>query len=206
MAGGLNTAHAMKRICFFLLLTASLWCNKLNAQTGGAYTIYEGDTIPYYSLPAVDIVAFLPRNASEDLKKYIKLRRDVVKAYPYAKIAAAELRYINDSVARMTSEREKKRFIKDQEKIMKDRFERDLKNLTYTQGRILIKLIDRETGNTSYALVKELRGSFQAFFWQGLAKLFSANLKTEYDAEGADKDMEQIVQAIERGELQTVRR
>jgi hypothetical protein len=206
LAGGLNTAHAMKRNYFFLLLATSLWCNKLHAQAGGAYTVYEGDTIPYYSLPAVDIVAFLPRNASDDLKKYIKLRRDVVKAYPYAKIAAAELRYINDSVARMTSDREKKRFIKDQERIMKNRFERDLKNLTYTQGRILIKLIDRETGNTSYALVKELRGSFQAFFWQGLAKLFSANLKTEYDAEGGDKDMEQIVQAIERGELQTVRR
>ncbi len=206
MAGGLNIADAMKRNWFFLLLALALWSNSLNAQSGEAYTIYEGDTIPYYSLPAVDIIAFLPRNASEDLKKYIKLRRDVIKAYPYAKIAAAELRYINDSVARMTSDREKKRFIKDQEKIMKDRFERDLKNLTYTQGRILIKLIDRETGNTSYALVKELRGSFQAFFWQGLAKLFSANLKTEYDAEGADKDMEQIVQAIERGELQTVRR
>lgn len=206
MVGGLNTIRAMKRRCYFVFCLMLLGCSRLPAQTGSAYTVYEGDTIPYYSLPAVDIVAYLPGNASDDLKKYIKLRRDVVKAYPYAKIAAAELRYINDSVAQMTSDRDKKRFIKDQEKIMKERFERDLKNLTYTQGRILIKLIDRETGNTSYALVKELRGSFQAFFWQGLAKLFSANLKTEYDAEGVDKDMEQIVQAIERGELQTVRR
>lgn len=172
------------------------------AQTyGQPWTIYNGDTIAYYSLPTVDIVSYVNPQASENLKKYLKLRRDVLKAYPYAKLAAAELRYINDSIAKFTREREKKKFIKQREKEMKKRFEKDLKNLTYTQGRILIKLIDRETGNTSYALVKELRGSLQAFFWQGLAKLFGANLKSEYDSAGNDKAIEEIVQAIERGEL-----
>ena len=102
----------------------------------------------------------------------------------------------------MTSEKEKKKFIKEQEKIMKEQFEKDLKNLTYTQGKILIKLIDRETGHTSYTLVKELRGSLQAFFWQGIAKIFSANLKSEYDPDGADKMIEKVVQSIEKGELQ----
>ena len=125
-----------------------------------------------------------------------------MRAYPYAKISSAELILIEESVSKMTSEKEKKKFIKEQEKIMKEQFEKDLKNLTYTQGKILIKLIDRETGHTSYNLVKDLRGSLQAFFWQGIAKIFSANLKSEYDPDGADKMIEKVVQSIEKGELQ----
>jgi hypothetical protein len=101
----------------------------------------------------------------------------------------------------MTNERQKKRFIKETERELKDQFEQELKKLTMTQGRILIKLIDRETGSSSYSLVKELRGSLQAFFWQGLARLFGSNLKTEYDAEGQDQMIEQIVRQIETGQL-----
>ncbi len=174
------------------------------AQTpvSSATAIFNGDTIPYYTLQVVDIVAFLPETATEDARKYLKLRRDVLKAYPYAKIASAELSYINETVATMKTEREKKKFIKEQEKVMKAQFEKDLRNLTYTQGKILIKLINRETGNTSYELVKELRGSLQAFFWQSIARLFTANLKSQYDPQGEDKMIEKIVQSIERGELQ----
>ncbi|MCB0850115.1 MAG: DUF4294 domain-containing protein [Bacteroidetes bacterium] len=174
------------------------------AQTpvNSATAIFNGDTIPYYTLQVVDIVAFLPETATEDARKYLKLRRDVLKAYPYAKIASAELSYINETVATFKTEREKKKFIKEQEKVMKAQFEKDLRNLTYTQGKILIKLINRETGNTSYELVKELRGSLQAFFWQSIARLFTANLKSQYDPQGEDKMIEKIVQSIERGELQ----
>jgi hypothetical protein len=194
----------MKKI---MLASLVLFTTTVYAQTQkGATAVYDGDTIAAYSLPVVDIYGFIPANASQNLVDFMRLRRNVIKAYPYAKIASAELRYINETVEKMDSEKEKKRFIKEQEKIMKDQFEKDLKNLTYSQGKILIKLIDRETGSTSYDLVKELRGSLQAFFWQGLAKLFSANLKTQYDPEGSDKDIERIVQSIERGELEVVRR
>ena len=112
-----------------------------------------------------------------------------------------QLKFINDSVAHISNERAKKKFIKKTEAELKDQFERDLKKLTVTQGRILIKLIDRETGSTSYALVKELRGGLQAFFWQGLARLFGSNLKSEYKADAEDQLIESIVQQIERGEL-----
>ena len=174
-----------------------------NAQSqSNAHSVYNGDTINYYSLPIIDIYANVHPTAPDDLKKYLKLRRDVLKAYPYAKLAAAELKFINDSVAKMQRNREQKRFIKDREKILKDKFEKDLKNLTVTQGKILIKLIDRETGNTSYALVKELRGSLTAFSWQLFGKFFGITLKSHYDPTGEDKAMEQIVQSIERGELQ----
>lgn len=198
MKVAVSMRYKLKIICAVIVL---LFLNKAQAQNT-ASSIYNGDTIRYYSLPAVDIVAFVHGNASDDLKKYLKLRRDVLKAYPYAKLAAAELKFINDSVAKMQRNREQKRFIKEREKILKERFEKDLKNLTVTQGKILIKLIDRETGNTSYSLVKELRGSLTAFSWQIVGKFFGITLKSHYDPTGADKGIEQIVQSIERGELQ----
>lgn len=164
------------------------------------------DTIPMVNLPVVDIYDAIDPAQAANLKKYLKLRRDVLRAYPYAKLAAQQLQFINDSTAKIKSERARKKFIKETEQELKEKFEKDLKNLTYTQGRILIKLIDRETGNTSYKLVKELRGSLQAFFWQSMARLFGSNLKSEYDAEGEDRMIEGIVQAIERGELQVVKK
>lgn len=164
------------------------------------------DTIPMVNLPVVDIYDAIDPAQAANLKKYLKLRRDVLRAYPYAKLAAQQLKLINDSTAKIKSERARKKFIKETEDELKEKFEKDLKNLTYTQGRILIKLIDRETGNTSYKLVKELRGSLQAFFWQSMARIFGSNLKSEYDAEGEDRMIEGIVQAIERGELQVVKK
>ncbi len=164
-------------------------------------TIIDGDTIPTVYLVGVEIVAPLSPEAAARQQAYLKLRRDVLRAYPYAKLASMKLKYINDQVASMTNERQKKRFIKETERELKEQFEQDLKHLTVTQGRILIKLIDRETGNTSYALVKELRGGLQAFFWQGLARLFGENLKSEYDAAGEDQMIEQIVKQIENGTL-----
>ncbi|MFN8153293.1 MAG: DUF4294 domain-containing protein [Bacteroidia bacterium] len=163
--------------------------------------VVDGDTIPLENLAPVAIYAAISPEASANLKAYLKLKRDVLRAYPYAKLAAVQLKYINDSIARIPNEKQRNRFVKAEEKILKAQFEKDLKKLTVTQGRILIKLIDRETGSTSYALVKELRGSLQAFFWQGLARLFGSNLKSEYDAAGDDQLIESIVQQIERGEL-----
>jgi hypothetical protein len=164
-------------------------------------TIINGDTIPTVYLAGVEIVAPLSPEAAARQQAYLKLRRDVIRVYPYAKLASTKLKYINDQVATMTNERQKKRFIKETERELKNQFEQELKKLTMTQGRILIKLIDRETGSTSYSLVKELRGTLQAFFWQGLARLFGENLKSEYDASGEDQMIEQIVRQIETGQL-----
>jgi hypothetical protein len=169
-------------------------------------TIKGADTIPMVNLPAYEVVAAIDPLHAENLKRYLKLRRDVLRAYPYAKVAGQMLTYINDSSMHIKSEKARKKFIKETEKELKDKFEKDLKNLTYTQGRILIKLIDRETGDTTYDLVKELRGSLQAFFWQGMARIFGSNLKSEYDSKGEDAMIESIVQAIERGELKVVKK
>jgi hypothetical protein len=87
------------------------------------------------------------------------------------------------------------------EKELKAQFEDQLKDLTMNQGRILLKLIDRETGNTSYQLVKDFRGGFQAFMWQGVARLFGNNMKAEYDPEGEDIIIERAIKLVEAGQF-----
>lgn len=166
--------------------------------------VIDGDTIPFMTLPVIEVITAADPNRTENLKRYLKLRRDVLKVYPYAKLASRTLKAINDTVSKLPSERARNKFIKQKEKEMKAKFEGDLKKLTFTQGTILIKLVDRETGNTSYELVKELRGSFQAFFWQSLARLFGSTLKSEYDGAGDDAAIESIVQSIEKGEIQVI--
>ncbi|MBK7887982.1 MAG: DUF4294 domain-containing protein [Bacteroidetes bacterium] len=199
------TSGMKSRSLLFLLLAFSLKVSAQLEMPGGGYkvlaTVIDGDTMPIIHLAPAEIYASISPEAAAKMKSFLKLRRDVLRAYPYAKLAAVQLKFINDSVAHISNERAKKKFIKKTEAELKDQFERDLKKLTVTQGRILIKLIDRETGSTSYALVKELRGGLQAFFWQGLARLFGSNLKSEYKADAEDQLIESIVQQIERGEL-----
>jgi hypothetical protein len=99
------------------------------------------------------------------------------------------------------TDRARKKYMKKIEDELWKAYGDEIKNLTYTQGQILIKLIDRETEKSGYILLKELRGNFRAFFYQGFAKLWGYNLKIEYDPSGEDWMIEYIVQKIERGEL-----
>ncbi len=168
--------------------------------------VLDGDTIPMMYLPAVDVFGEFDPEAAERLKRYLKLRRDIIRVYPYARMAAIQLEFVNDSIGKIKSKKAQRKFIKQTERELKDQFASDLKKLTRTQGFLLIKLIDRETGETSYELVKELRGSLQAFFWQSLARLFGSNMKAEYDPLGEDAVIESIVQAIERGEIPVVKK
>jgi hypothetical protein len=197
----------MRSLLFIILILGFTAQDSLGQEVSPSPTVTRAvligsDTVPFVSLPVFEVITAADPNRTENLKRYIKLRRDVLKAYPYARLAARTLREINDSIAKLPTESARKKFVKAKEKEMKARFEKDLKKLTLTQGMILIKLVDRETGSTSYALVKELRGAFQAFFWQSLAKLFGSSLKSEYDAEGDDAAIESIVRSIERGEIQ----
>jgi hypothetical protein len=97
----------------------------------------------------------------------------------------------------LPDERSRKKYLEQAEEELKRDFEKKIKDLSFNQGMILIKLIDRETGNTSYDLVKKLRGNFKAFMWQGVARLFGSNLKSEYDSDGDDKLIEMAVNQIE---------
>ncbi len=165
------------------------------------YIIEKEDTIFVVNLNLVKIEAAGP-DYLKNLQAYYRLRFNVIKVYPYARLAAVKLNEMNSKMAEMKTDREKRKYRKSVEEQVRKDFEEQIKKLSINQGNVFIKLIDRETGHSSYELVKELKGSFNAFFAQGLAKVFGHDLKDKYDPYGEDSTIETIVQQIERGEIQ----
>ena len=185
---------------FLSLVLTSLGQSKPNnREVVTRSAIHNGDTIPLIVLKPTYVWEKRTWKSSRQQKKYEKLKKKVVKVYPYAKLAGQKLREYASILDTVQSERQKKKFYKQIEEELKEEYGADLKKLTMSEGRILIKLIDRETGDTSYELVEDLRGQFTAFFWQSFARLFGHNLKTNYDPDGADREIEFIVQQIEAG-------
>ena len=162
--------------------------------------IIEGDTVPLLVLEEVTITPPTVVTAPLPIQNN-RLVIDVKKVYPYAVIAGVKLKEANDIIAQAKTEADKKKKLKQVEDDMKKQFTKDIENMTYSQGKILLKLIYRQTGSTSYDLVKELRGSFRAVFYQTLARLVGANLKIDYNPTGEDKAIEDIVVKIENGTL-----
>ena len=165
------------------------------------YIIEGVDTIPVVNLQVVSISDSASPEYLKNLQAYYRLRFNVIKVYPYARLAAVKLNEMNSAMEKMTSNRDKRRYRKEVEEQVRKDFEDQIKKLSINQGNVLIKLLDRETGHTSYELIKDLKGSLNAFFAQGVAKLFGHDLKNEYDPEGADKAIENVVKQIERGEI-----
>ncbi len=163
--------------------------------------IVEGDTIPQIDLSEVEILSLKIPKTYRQRKKLTRLIRNVKKVYPYAKLAGMKLRQYDYMLRKAKNDRERKKIMKRAEKEINEQYGGQLKKLTFTQGRILIKLIDRETGETSYNLVQELRGNFTAFFYQAFARLWGYNLKVRYDPLGKDRQIETIVRMIELGQL-----
>lgn len=163
--------------------------------------IENGDTIPQVTLEEVNIFAFSLNRTRWESRKLNKLIRNVKRVYPYAKIAGVKFDEYSEILSGLPDRKDQRRLMKGIEKELRDDFEGDLRKLNFSQGKILIKLIDRETGNSSYHLVQDFRGKFVAFFWQGFARLFGFNLKTEYNPKGEDKEIEFIVQMIESGQI-----
>jgi hypothetical protein len=163
--------------------------------------VQNGDTILVAHLDEAIIEPHKRAPTNRDLRQYRRLVYNVKKVYPYAKLAGVKFTEINAYMQTLKTKKEQREYIKQVEKDILAQYEEDLKDLTITQGRILIKLIDRETSETSYEVVKELRGSFQAGFWQAIARIFGSNLKTEFDAAGEDKMIDEIMVMIEKGQL-----
>lgn len=175
--------------------------DKLRAGTTVTAVVIGNDTVPVVNLPVFRVMDVRNFKNKKEEKNYYRLKRDVMKVYPYAKLAGEKLRLYNDTLLKIPNDKLRRKFLKKIEQELKDEFTDDMEKMGYTQGRILIRLIDRETGNTSYHLVEELRGTFSAFFWQSIARLFGHNLKTRYNPkEGEDKTIEEIVLLIESGE------
>ena len=176
-----------------------------NTPKPQGYLVYtkviNGDTLPIIYLREITI--FPPRvfKSKREAARYTKLVRKIKKVLPYAKLAKLKIMLIEIEMKKIPTEEGRKEFLKMAEKKLRADFEDEIKNMTMSEGRILIKLIDRETGKTSYELIKQLKGSFNAFLYQQVARLFGENLKDEYDAKGEDKYIEEIVTKIENGEL-----
>ena len=163
--------------------------------------VLGGDTIPVVRLREVEIYTLDIPKTKRGRKKLTKLVKNIKVVYPYAKTAGAKLAYYEVQLRNAKNDRERRKIMKQAEVEIKEEYGEELKELTFKQGTILIKLLDRETGNTSYALVQDLRGKFTAFWYQAFARMWGYNLKVKYDSEGADKQIEIIVKMIERGQI-----
>ncbi len=157
--------------------------------------VYEGDTIEAKILAGVYVWG--KRNSSREA--WTRLRNAVYVTYPYARKAGYVFNDIEKHIANNPNKAAVSRYINSREKELKKQFSDPLKNLSVYQGKILMKLINRETGGTNcYDILKELKGGFTARFWQTVAYVFGSDLKQPYDATGKDAEMESIVKEVQR--------
>ena len=161
----------------------------------------NGATTLIVYLPEVDIDLMQRYLQITDTRQGRRLASNVKKVFPYAKLAGAKMHEYDSILANVSDKSERNRLMRQAEKEITDQYTEELKNLTITQGLILVRLIDRETGSTSYQVVQELRGKVRAFFYQGFARLWGYNLKTEYDPHNnpEDDEIETIMTLLERG-------
>lgn len=166
-----------------------------------AMQVFNNDTIYLAFLRDIYVFPELKFTSKKQEKFYWRTVRDVKRALPYAKIVSSELARVNHLLLDIDDERERKRYLKQYEKEIFKRYEPELRKLTISQGRLLLKLIDRECNSTSFDLIKEYRGSVSAYFWQGVAFIFGSSLKSEFDAHGNDKIVERVILLVEAGQL-----
>lgn len=195
----------LRAILFFLFIFGfSLKAQISGSDTGKSMNILtpitiEGDTLPQQEIEEVEIIAPPKFKSRRQARRYSRLVRNVKKVYPYALYIKLKIDEINAHLQDIPSEKEKKKYIKEVQKEMMTQFEDDVRHMTFSQGRILIKLIDRETGASSYEWLKEYKGDFFAGFWQTVARIFSSNLKAEFGQTQEDMYIEKIIRMIDAG-------
>ncbi|NPA43407.1 MAG: DUF4294 domain-containing protein [Chlorobi bacterium] len=183
----------------------------LHAQSGGEDIIlsdtvewHEGEKIPVFYLDEVVVLPSLYFSKAADWYRYVVLRRKVIKVYPFAKMAGEDLEKLNARLARMTPAQQR-RYKKMVERYIRTVIEPKLKELTVTEGRILVRLVYRQTGMSVYDFLKEYKSGLSAFWWQRMAKLYKIDLKDIYDPVNRKEDfwMEDIlIRAFQEGVLE----
>lgn len=199
-------------VCFLLLIFCLAGILTTTAQSGSfdftlppekgtrhLAEVVNGDTLPLVQLETVNIFASSNFKNRKQYEQWTRLKYNVRKVYPYAILASSKLKEYDKTLGNIQDKSLKKAFIQQCEKDLKAEFEEELKGLTYSQGKLLMKLIDRETGKTTYEIVKQMRGGFQAGMWQALARIFGHNMKTEYDAQTEDLLVERAIKVVEAG-------
>lgn len=163
--------------------------------------VYEGDTIPYFTLPTVHIFKPIYFKNNRERQKYNKLVRDVKKVLPLSKEIRRAVLETYEMLQTLPTEKARNAHIKAVEKSVKKQYTPIMKKLTFSQGKLLIKLVDRQTNSTGYELVKAFMGPLKAGFYQAFAALFGASLKKEYDATGDDAMVERVIILVESGQI-----
>lgn len=201
----------MKRRLNIVVMTlfAIVYCSPhLNAQekqTINGYLvpmcINNGDTIPSIQLPTVYIFKPLKFKNEKERQEYYRLIRNVKKVYPISREINQAIIETYEYLQTLPNEKARQKHIKRVEKGLKNQYTARMKKLSFTQGKLLIKLIDRQSNQTSYELVKAFMGPFKAGLYQAFAALFGASLKKEYDPQGEDKLTERVVLMVENGQI-----
>jgi hypothetical protein len=196
----------MKRSVFFLgvIFLAGFAPAKLNAQSVldtirvEAFITPEGDTIPQSWLPTVEVSAKQTNQWRNYWRDWTRLRNAVYITYPYAKSASKVISEVNAQLVNVKDESLRKQIIKAREKELKRDFADKITKLSVYQGKVLMKLINRETGNNCYSLIQEFKGNFNAGFWQAVAFVFGSSLKQPYEPQGDDREIEKIVLEVQK--------
>lgn len=194
----------MNRLLYIALfcLSAVFVAQGQDADTLDAI-VFGNDTVMTKILPEVQVMPE-PRTEFKNRRErryYGRLLRDVKRTLPIAKEAGAMMALVNDTLMTIDGKRDQNQYLKSVEKRLFDEYEPVLRKMSMRQGRLLIKLIDRECQMTSYNVVKAYRGGMSAFFWQGVARIFGSDLKSSYDAEGDDYLIEEVVRLVELGAI-----
>ncbi|MFO7575608.1 MAG: DUF4294 domain-containing protein [Bacteroidales bacterium] len=180
--------------------------NWIKVDTAGRYHLLQivdrdGEKLPEIELEDVVVVGRRTLGERFQAWRYERLVYNVKRVYPYSLMVRTRYWEVNQQLELIPDDKKRKEYLKQIEKDLLSEFEDDMRRMTITQGRILIKLIDRETSNSSYDLIREYRSFITATFWQGIARIFGTNLKSKYDPEGEDYLIEKIIYEIELGRL-----
>ncbi len=178
---------------FFLILTHQGFGQILNLFSDS--TAIKNDTLYYRRTNEVIITNKIAERTSAEQEAYLRLKQKVIKLYPYALLAKKIYENSTQEMSNLETNKEKRKFKKEKEKELRQRFENEIKGLYVTDGPILVKLIHRETGKSCHELLKEIKGGFNVFFYQIVAKRYGYSLKETYDPE-KDKDIENMVQFL----------
>jgi hypothetical protein len=198
-----------KRILIPLVILLFLFCTPKNLKAQNGTGIYDtikvdacieanGDTIPCSWLDPVYVSAKLSGKWKKKYGEWTRLRNAVYVTYPYAIEASKVMNDINAQLVGVTDKGKRKAIIKSKEKELKSKFADKLTALSVYQGKVLMKLIYRQTGNNCYEIIEDYKGSFNASFWQTIALIFGSNLRQNYDPTGNDQVMEMIVKDVEK--------
>jgi len=196
-------------VSFLLISSVSAQTDTVSAKNdtlpGNYYRLHEvernGIKLPEINIKEVLIVGRVQTSQKMSYSRYERLIYNLKKVYPYSLIVRSRLASVNEELKKIPDDRGRRKYLRQVEKDVFGEYEDDVRDMTITQGKLLIKLINRETANTSYDLIREYRGTFSAAFWQSIARIFGTNLKDKYDPEGDDALIELLLHQIEIGNI-----